>query len=359
MTGPYPTDEPPPVPAVDPWEGLTDPEPWTLPDQGAAAPPGSGPTPAGAQYSPGLASVPVPTPPASPGYPYVPVQPSEPPRGNGRIVAVVVGVLVVVLVAAGVVLIPKLLSARNNSATRSNSPSTGQTSPSQTTTPPSPDIFAGTPAVDFGKGADGIVLPTARPYNGFTKAEVSADLAMVKQAMTAARLDTTMLTGHDASKLVGLLAPDSRENVIKDFANNNAFAYATRLQPNTELTDDPVRVKGTFTIAAVTDSGLPALSIVTNFIWVYPIVAHRDGAGANLVVVRDRVTWILYASNRVQRSSEGLWLKHAQAFGSNMDCDLIDSDLVALAPVSISEAKTEAGSVYDLDADFAKVQFVC
>jgi hypothetical protein len=105
---------------------------------------------------------------------------------------------------------------------------------------------------------------------------------------------------------------------------------------------------------------LQALVVVSNFIWVYPVSAHRTGVGANLIVVRDQVSWTFYTG--VQTNSAGLWIKRARAFGSNLDCKTItDTDMVALAPASITEADTEAGDVYNLDPNlnFDSAHFVC
>jgi hypothetical protein len=359
-----------PLPAVDPWADSTTEEQWSpaaapaAPVVGAAAPAEAG----GPQYSPGMASVS----PTSPTYttevysgqrvypPYQGATP-EPPRRNNRTIAIVAGVLAVLLVAAGIVFLPKLFSSSGNSnqtqpptnaATASGSPSA--------TAPTPPDLFAGTPAASFKGGADAIVLPAAKAVTGFTQAQVATDLTAVKNAMVAARLDPTMLSDHDPSTLIGLLAQDGRATVQKNFTDNTAFAYATRLDDGVTLTSDPIRVKGTITFSSQKVDNLQALVVVSNFIWVYPVSAHRTGVGANLIVVRDQVSWTFYTG--VQTNSAGLWIKRARAFGSNLDCKTItDTDMVALAPASITEADTEAGDVYNLDPNlnFDSAHFVC
>jgi hypothetical protein len=169
-----------------------------------------------------------------------------------------------------------------------------------------------------------------------------------------------MLVDHDASSFINLLAPDSRQTVQDYFNNDNAFPYATRLQPGTELASDPIRAKGTWTVTGQTVDQHAAVVIETNYIWVYPVAANRSGAGADLIVVRDQVTWVVYASTGLQQSSIGLWVKHASAFGSNLDCDVIhNNDLVALPAKSVTEQSTEAGDAYNLDADFSNAHFIC
>jgi hypothetical protein len=359
-----------PRPAVDPWADSTTEEQWrsaaapAAPAAGAAATAQGGP----AQYFPGMASVSSTSPtfttevyPGQGGYPAYQATIPEPPRRNNRTIAIVAGVLALLLVAAGIVFLPKLFSSNGNS-NQSQPPTNAATasgSPSGTATTP-PDLFAGTPAASFKGGAAAIVLPAAKAVTGFTQAQVATDLAAVKNAMVAARLDPTMLSGHNPSTLIGLLAQDGRATVQKNFTDNTAFAYATRLDDSVALTSDPIRANGTITFSAQKVDNLPALVVVTNYIWVYPVSAHRTGVGANLIVVRDQISWTFYTG--VQTTSAGLWIKRARAFGSNLDCKTItDTDMVALAPASITEADTEAGNVYSLDPNlnFDSAHFVC
>jgi hypothetical protein len=282
-----------------------------------------------------------------------------PPRRRSMVVPFIVGMVVVALVAAGILFGPRLFGNNTNTATNPPSHSAGPTSSASASAAP-PDLFAGTPAEQFKVGADAIVLPPAKAVTGFTQAQVATDLNAVKNAMVAARLDPAMLVDHDTSTLIGLLAPDGRSMVQSNFTKNTAFAYATRLQGNTDLTTDPIRASGTITFSAQKVDNLQALVIVTNYIWVYPVAAHRLGVGANLVVVRDQINWTFYTPASVEGSSDGLWIKRARAFGSNLDCNVVNNqDLVALAPMSISEDKTEAGNAYNLNANFDNALFVC
>jgi hypothetical protein len=368
-----------PRPAVDPWADMASPEAWDAPESPAppTVPDPHYPTPTtipDSRYRPGHAGVPA-TPaysatevyPPGPAYPAYPpaggyaVPP--PPRGGGRVAAILAGVLVLILVGVGVFLLPKLLPNRNgatgpnggsSSAPNRNNPTT----PAQTTPPP--DIFAGTPAENFQAGSDAIAPPAPQAVTGFSVSDVGADLTMVKQAMTAARLNPKMLVDHDATSFINLLAPDGRQTVQDYFDQDNAFPYATRLEYGTNLSSDPIRAKGTWTVTGQTVDNHPAVVIETNYIWVYPVVANRSGAGADLIVVRDKITWVVYASEGLEQTSVGLWVKHAYAFGSNLDCNLVkQEDLVSLPATSISETRTEDGDAYNLDADFNHAYFIC
>jgi hypothetical protein len=368
-----------PRPAVDPWADAATPEAWapsgppappTVPDPHYPRPATVPATAPGAQFHPGQAVVPA-GPVYSPTDIYVPSSgyhtlegypAPPPPRGGGRAAAIIVGLLVLVVVGVGVFFLPKLLPSHNNATGPNGGQSSGPTgsaSAHQTTAPP-PDIFAGTPAESFQAATDAIAPPAPQAVTGFSASDVGNDLTMVKQAMTAARLDPKMLVDHDASNFINLLAPDGRQTVQDYFTSNNAFPYATRLQADTTLTNDPIRAKGVWTVTGQQVDNRPAVVIETNYIWVYPVAANRSGVGANLIVVRDQITWVVYDSDGLESSSVGLWVKHAAAFGSNLDCDVIHSDdLVALAKTSISEQSSEEGDAYNLDADFTHAHFVC
>ncbi len=199
---------------------------------------------------------------------------------------------------------------------------------------------------------------------------MAADLAAVKRAMLASRVDATLLTTHDTSAFIAMLAPDSRPTVTNDFAKNKAFAYATRLDDGTTIAPAGVRAHGTVTFQAITehlkdDKGnelkdtVRGVAVTTNFIWVYPIAATRTGTGANLIAIRDQVTWLFYANTDVAPNSRGLWIKAAQAFGGNLDCDKIRTDVVALPAISVTESQMEASAVYNLAAPFQGATFVC
>jgi hypothetical protein len=297
---------------------------------------------------------------------------------------VVLAIAAVVVIGVGAVVVPKLLTNNTNpqpsgsgpaagSGLSTGTPTTGPTASGTTGTPtggPAPtDPFAGTPAAGYAKGADGIVLPDNPPaVAGFTTDEVTGDLATVKQALVAARLDPRMLVQHDTSTLLGLLASSARPSVTDSFAKNQQFSFATWLGDTTALTGDPVRVKGNFTVTPITrqsSSGtdIHEMDVTTNFIWVYPVAANRQGTGANLIVVHDLVVWTFAADAEVAENSQGLFFRESHAFGSNLDCTrLQQGGLVAISPTihtTDAGADSQAHSPFNPDADVAQERIVC
>jgi hypothetical protein len=81
----------------------------------------------------------------------------------------------------------------------------------------STQAFAGTPAANYPKGTAGITLPPAKAVLGFSARQVAADLAKVRTALIASRLDPRMIDRHDTSGFVRLLAPTSQAYAEKQF----------------------------------------------------------------------------------------------------------------------------------------------
>ncbi|MGC5017804.1 hypothetical protein [Micromonospora sp. DT47] len=216
----------------------------------------------------------------------------------------------------------------------------------RTATPPSPspvptstigeprDHFAGTPAADFRVGEKGIVLPPARATGPFGAAQVRSTLARVRQALIAARLDTSMLVG-DNEPFLALLAEDAREPLVPQFADSTFLNYATRMDSRTDWAPDP-RVSGKMTYRATEDAdGVRVLEVTTRFAWVYAFdmyLGKNVPPGAHLVVIRDTQVWTMPHPDDVPASARGLWLETAEATVWNADCSKIRNGFVDLEP---------------------------
>jgi hypothetical protein len=227
-------------------------------------------------------------------------------------------------------------------------PGANATLPPARVQPPPATVFAGTPAAHFANGADGIVLPAALTSGPFPETRVAADLAIVKQALVASRLDPIVLTGHDPSDFITLLAPDDRTAVQKDLDAHHALAYLTEIAPGSTLTTDPIKVSGTVAVGNRTTNGVPELTIQTNFVWVYPFTGERATAGDHLVVVRSSMTWGFALDTAVAKSSRGLWVDAADAYASNVDCTAFASDEIALgSPKPLAGPTRNAAAPFD------------
>ncbi len=197
--------------------------------------------------------------------------------------------------------------------------------------------FDGTVADGYEIGEAGIKVPAATAVDGFTEDEVAAALDTVKQALIAGRLDESMLYDHDRTALKALFSPAGAEELDTWFDEKIGGIVATMIAPGFELTDHGVRVSGEMTFQATTiEDGIAALEVHTNFVWVYPFTGDLKEPGDHLVTVRDDNYWIFPVAAEVVPEWVGMYLDfRSQAFSYNIDCDLLDADLIALGKPEI------------------------
>jgi hypothetical protein len=330
-------------PAVDPWATgelrsdptTSTPPPTTVPQQPMDRP----------QQPPAMRGVaPVPVAPSTPSGEWEPA--SYGGRGGGGLGrrAVLIAALAALAVVVGTFSF-FLTNARDWFSTAATGSTSGP--PSHAATSPAPTgPFAGTDAYAYAKGEDGIVVQAAAEVPGFTTAQVQSGLDKVKQALKAARLDPKMLTDHDTSGLLGLLAPDNRDFIVKAFSDKKFLGFATQLGPGQKLASDPTRVKGTMTFSpAVTDDALKArlLKIDTNIVWVYGFDGASPTPGQRMVTIKEQITWYITsdADTNIADRSRGLFLSKWHAFTYNMDCTLVRDDLIGLGqPSTVSPGPT-------------------
>jgi hypothetical protein len=327
-------------PAVDPWATgelrsdptTSTPPPTTVPQQPMDRP----------QQPPAMRGVaPVPVAPATPSGEWEPVSYGGGGSGMGRR-AVVIAALAALAVVVGTFSF-FLTNARDWFSTATAGPTSSPPSHSATS-PAATGPFAGTDADAYAKGEDGITVPTATDVPGFTAAQVKNGLDKVKLALKAARLDPKMLTDHDTSVLLNLLAPDARAPIVKAFAEHDFLGFATQLGPGLKLSSDPFRVKGDMTFSgAVSNDAVKAhlLEIKTNVVWVYGFDGPSSTPGQRMVTIKDQITWYVTADADVGTSSRGLFLSRWHAFTYNMDCTLVKADLIGLGqPSTVSGGPT-------------------
>jgi len=214
--------------------------------------------------------------------------------------------------------------------------------------PPPKTAFEGTPADAFAKGSAGIVLPAARAIADFTKEEVAAALAQVKEALIASRLSDEMLYEHDQTHLLALFAEPSAEDIRNAFQDHDGGLIATMIAPGHHLIPDGIRVKGEITFDSRTIDGVPTIEVKTNFIWVYAFTGALKEPGDHLVTVHDQHTWIFPDEDEVDPADRGmyLWGEESQSLATGVDCSQPE-DLIALGE------RTEVdGGDHDPDAAF-------
>ncbi|MER7267691.1 hypothetical protein ABT344_05215 [Micromonospora carbonacea] len=197
------------------------------------------------------------------------------------------------------------------------------TAPTPAPSPSGPqDYFAGTPAAGFAVGERGIALPPARATGPFSEAQVRTALDTTRRALVESRLADTMLRGNP-DRFLGVLAKDSRKNLEPFLDDGRQRHFVTWLVNDFRLVDE-IRVAGKVTYTATEDdSGVRVLAVTTRFSWVYAFerLAGEAPPEANLVVVRDTLTWHFPHPDDVAPTARGLWLASAEAFYWNAMCD--------------------------------------
>ncbi|GIE35804.1 hypothetical protein Ait01nite_088490 [Actinoplanes italicus] len=217
----------------------------------------------------------------------------------------------------------------------------------------------GTPAEAYPLGAAGITLPAATAVPGFSAAEVGSALGKVRAAMIAGRLDQRMLTGHDMTGFLGLLAPAARDQTAKHFTAQQLTSIATRIDPAAKL--DPAeqpRVSGRMTVAGTRSDGVDRLQITTNFVWVYAFNAGNPPVAA----VHDEILWEVPKAANLRPDDQGLWVRQAESYSAWMDCDAYRKGLLApggATPVAGTGADGDPEDVLRADHGFDKVRGTC
>lgn len=261
---------------------------------------------------------------------------------------VLTGVVLAVLLALAV---PRMFAAKPGAADdaypKASVPSGITVTTSESAAPTDP--FAGTPAARYPKGAAGITLPKATAVTGFDAAEVGRDLAQVRKALIAGRLDDMMLTGHDPSRLIALLAPTDRKRVSGEFKSAKFAGYATWIDPAVRLDprEEP-RVSGRVTYRSLVVDKIRTLRVTTNFIWVYAFA----GPTHPLAAAHEQIDWDFPVAKNLVSDDRGMWIGNTTSYTALVDCDAAHRGL--LAPTRPEAAPRPSSSEDDnalLEAD--------
>jgi hypothetical protein len=253
---------------------------------------------------------------ADPGAPptvWGPPAPAPPKRRKGLVIGLVAGGLVLVLCLGGLGFVGfRLLGGDAGQIGASGGP------------------FDGTPAAGFAEGTEGIQMPEAEAVGDFTAQEVADTLALVEEALVAARLDPTMLVDRDPGPFLELLAPDDRPFLQEEFDTVNFGYFASQIADGAELAPDPPRVDGEVTYQATTDEdGIRVIEVVTRFVWAYAFVVPQGQDLNGVVVVRDELVWQVPHVEDVREESLGLWLWEGESYAWGIDCGPFEQSLLA------------------------------
>jgi hypothetical protein len=156
-------------------------------------------------------------------------------------------------------------------------------SPDFQTGPPA-DPFQGTPADKWADNAPGITVPAAKAVGPFSAAQVAAAYQTTKKLLIAANLDPKTLAGGKPTAFAALLGTKQQraqflgglnaKGLVKgkvQRANSTRIMVVSFAPGSTQFIGNVIKVHGTMSAHAVTDSGTPELDINVNYIFVYPI----------------------------------------------------------------------------------------
>jgi hypothetical protein len=175
-------------------------------------------------------------------------------------------------------------------------PPQGSMSPVDLFDGPPANPFLGTPAASWANGAAGIVAPAARPAGGFTAGQVAAAYATTRKLLIAADLDRQTLLGGSPTALARLLTPAQRATFLaglgKQGVARNGYPLSTRTwvasfaPGSAELIGTVIKVHGTMSARAVTESGTAVLTVNVDYQFTYAVQSPHDPNEWTRVVIR-------------------------------------------------------------------------
>lgn len=189
------------------------------------------------------------------------------------------GVALAVLVGGGVA----AYTGFHPSAPANSTPSLPATALSPVTASGPPlDPFQGTPADKWASGAAGITIPAAKPVGRYSASQVEAAYQTTKKLLIAAALDKQTLNGGAPTAFADLLGTRqqrthflsglSAKGLGQDHRPKSTRIMVVSFAPGSaDFIGNVIKVHGTMSAHAVSDSGGPALAIDVDYIFAYPI----------------------------------------------------------------------------------------
>ncbi|AZM46032.1 hypothetical protein DMB38_09565 [Streptomyces sp. WAC 06738] len=160
------------------------------------------------------------------------------------------------------------------------------------------ELIAGSPAADFGTGADGIDLPDPDATRNFTEEQVVQALTASKDYLVTSAVDARTLTGGNVRDVRIQLDPQQHGQFDQSLARpaddgrHAATGWMVRFDPeHVRLADRKVRVDGAVTFSEVSDE---ELEVSADHVFVYVLRPAKASGGtpeakASLFTVRRQV----------------------------------------------------------------------
>ncbi|WP_460069628.1 hypothetical protein [Streptomyces sp. YKOK-I1] len=143
--------------------------------------------------------------------------------------------------------------------------------------------FAGSPALRWADGADGIVVPGAAPVGSLSKAQVARALRQTRELLVDANLDPATLRGERPETALAVIEPRQKDLLTllntalsKPDEKHDPLVMFSRFDPGElRLAGDVVKTRGRMTFEA----GEHASVVVhADYTFVYPLVRTDEGA---------------------------------------------------------------------------------
>jgi hypothetical protein len=153
---------------------------------------------------------------------------------------------------------------------------------------PPGDPFSGTPADHWADGAAGITIPVAKAHGRYSAAQVRSAFEITRKLLVAGNLDRPTLRGGKPAAFADLLTKEQRATFLaglrtkalnKDGTQKNTRAWVTSFAPgSTEFVTTVIKVHGTMSARAASESGTPVLRISFDYFFVFAVEPPGDPA---------------------------------------------------------------------------------
>ncbi len=210
-------------------------------------------------------------------------------KKDTRALAALIAVAVIVVgggVFAWLRFAPPARHHRASARTAATARATPKASPATTLRPdtangPPLDPFAGSAADGWADGAAGITIPAAGALGRYTAAQVRAAYETTRTLLIAANLDWPTLRGGTPAAFADLLTRQQRTTFLaglhttaltRDGAEQNTRTWVTSFAPgSTQFVTTVIKVRGTMSARASTESGTPVLRVSFDYLFVFAV----------------------------------------------------------------------------------------
>lgn len=232
-------------------------------------------------------------------------------------------------------------------------------------TPTLDDPFRGSPAAGYADGADGIVLPEAKPVGRMSEQQVAVALEAARDFLVDANLDPATLRGERPETALARLdaandpfVADVESWLEKPGEESDPTMLFSRFDPDeVKPAGDVVKTRGRMTFDEGRDG---SVRVHADYTFVYPVVKAAEGSTeVARTIVRRVVEFESYDPAVTQATGGRLWFSLYNVDVGNDDCRVtdgylhpqFDSDLLRAAPPASGPAVDPYDRSRDLDAE--------